>query len=71
MLLMRSPFHADGKHRTRATAMAHINPHLPFVPAFLVNFILRVASPFAYRMMSKVSSPGNPNATTLQSMQSG
>ena len=51
--------------------MAHINPHLPFVPAFLVNFILRVASPFAYRMMSKVSSPGNPNATTLQSMQSG
>ena len=37
--------------------MAHINPHLPFVPAFLVNFILRVASPFAYRMMSKVSLP--------------
>jgi hypothetical protein len=45
---------ADGKHRVRASAIAHLNPHLPFAPGFLVNFVLKVASPFGFRMMKKV-----------------
>ena len=46
---------AEGKHRVRASAIAHLNPHLPFVPGFLVNFVLKVASPFGFKMMKKVS----------------
>lgn len=45
---------AEGKHRVRASALAHLNPHLPFVPGFLVNFVLKVASPFGFKMMKKV-----------------
>ena len=45
---------AEGKHRVRASAVAHLNPHLPFVPGFLVNFVLKVASPFGFKMMKKV-----------------
>ena len=48
---------AEGKHRVRASAIAHLNPHLPYVPGFLVNFVLKVASPFGFRMMKKVGNP--------------
>lgn len=50
---------ADGKPRTKGTVVAHLDPRLPFVPSFLVNFMLKVASPFAFKMMKKV--PAHPN----------
>ena len=56
---------ADGKHRVRASAIAHLNPHLPFVPGFLVNFVLKVASPFGFRMMKKVRYRSQPSSASL------
>jgi hypothetical protein len=47
---------ADGKHRTLGTIISHLDPHLPFVPAFLVTFVLKVLSPYAWRAMQKVMS---------------
>ncbi|KAK9818228.1 hypothetical protein WJX72_009079 [[Myrmecia] bisecta] len=44
----------DGKARTRGTMLAHVDPQLPFVPAVLVNFVLKVMSPFAYNQMKAV-----------------
>lgn len=37
--------------------MGHLNPRLPYVPAFLVNFVLKVASPVIFKMMKKVTHP--------------
>ena len=39
--------------------MAHLEPRLPYVPSFLVNFILKVASPIVLGAVQKVgrSSP--------------
>lgn len=51
---MFPPVCADGRPRTKGTVLAHLDPRVPFVPAFLVNFMLKVASPFAFRMMKKV-----------------
>ena len=47
---------ADGVHRTRGTIISHLDPHLPFVPSFLVTFVLKVLSPYAWRAMQKVMS---------------
>jgi hypothetical protein len=37
--------------------MGHLNPRLPYVPAFLVNFVLKVASPVIFKLMKKVTRP--------------
>ncbi len=50
------PVCADGRPRTKGVVLAHLDPQVPFVPPFLVNFLLKVASPFAFRMMKKVRS---------------
>ena len=56
---------ADGKHCVRASAIAHLNPHLPFVPGFLVNFVLKVASPFGFCMMKKVRHKSHCSSASL------
>ncbi|EIE25652.1 hypothetical protein COCSUDRAFT_60664 [Coccomyxa subellipsoidea C-169] len=43
----------NGRPRTRGMVMGHLNPRLPYVPAFLVNFVLKVASPVIFKMMKK------------------
>ena len=45
---------ADGTPRTKGTILAHLEPRLAYVPGFLVTFILRVASSFAYSAVKKV-----------------
>ncbi|BDA43839.1 hypothetical protein COCOBI_05-0180 [Coccomyxa sp. Obi] len=47
------PPKADGTPRTRGIVMGHLNPRLPFVPGFLVNFVLKVASPVIFKLMKK------------------
>ncbi len=45
---------ADGTPRTRGSMLAIIDPHLPMVPTFLINFVLRVLSPWVYSAMKKL-----------------
>jgi hypothetical protein len=48
------PVGPDGKHRVKATALTHINPGIPYVPPVLLNFVLKVMSPFMHRQMVKL-----------------
>ena len=45
---------ADGAPRTKAQLVAHVDPHLSYVPSVLVQFVLKVFSPMGYRTMRKV-----------------
>lgn len=45
--------------------MGHLNPKLPYVPGFLVNFILKVASPVIFKLMKKVCLPPLPLSTPV------
>lgn len=38
----------------KATALTHINPHIPYVPPVLLNFVLKVMSPVMYQQMVKL-----------------
>lgn len=33
---------ADGRQRCRCAVLAHLNPHVPHVPGFLITFVLKV-----------------------------
>ena len=39
------PAAADGTPRTEGTMMIHMDPHIPYIPAFLLNFVLGVLAP--------------------------
>ncbi|EIE25651.1 hypothetical protein COCSUDRAFT_39952 [Coccomyxa subellipsoidea C-169] len=54
MRLEALPPSADGRPRTKGVVVAHLDPQVPFVPPFLVNFLIKVASPSAFKMMKKV-----------------
>lgn len=43
--------------RTDCWLIVHMDPHLPFVPSMLVNFVLSVLTPYLYRVICKVGSP--------------
>lgn len=42
---------ADGKPRTKGTILAIVDPAIPHVPAFIINFVLGVVAPFAHRQI--------------------
>lgn len=39
------PAAPDGSPRTEGSLLVHIDPHIPFLPAFLLNFVLGVLAP--------------------------
>ena len=41
-------------YRTDAHLMVHLDPHIPYVPASLVNFVLGILAPYIYNQMLKV-----------------
>ena len=40
---------ADGRQRCRCAVLAHLNPHVPHVPGFLITFVLKVCPNAARR----------------------
>ena len=44
----------DGIPRTKGTILQIVNPHVPHVPGFIVNFVLSVLAPFAHRQIVKL-----------------
>ncbi|KAK9842693.1 hypothetical protein WJX74_000794 [Apatococcus lobatus] len=54
----------DGKPRTKGSMLVHLDPKVSFVPSWLMTFILKVMSPFAYKQMVQVLEEAfsNPNA---------
>lgn len=46
--------HKYGKQLTEAHLMVYLDPHIPFVPGFLVNFVLGILAPYIARQMNKV-----------------
>ena len=47
---------ADGQQRVRAEVITHMQPPVKHVPSVLLNFVLKVMSPFIYNTMKKVLS---------------
>lgn len=45
---------ADGAPRTEGSLLIHLDPHIPFIPAFLLNFVLGVLAPYIFNQMKKV-----------------
>lgn len=43
-----------GADRTEAHLMVYLDPHIPFVPGFLINFVLGILAPYIAREMNKV-----------------
>lgn len=39
------PAAPDGTPRTEGSLLLHLDPHIPFIPAFLLNFVLGVLAP--------------------------
>jgi len=35
--------------------MVHLDPHIPFIPAFLLNFVLGVLAPYIFNQVGKRS----------------
>jgi hypothetical protein len=44
----------NGRHLTEAHLMVYLDPHIPFVPGFLINFVLGILAPYIARQMNKV-----------------
>ena len=57
----------DGTPRTKGTILAHLEPRLSYVPGFLVTFILRISSSFAYTAVKKVR-PATLHATSTPNL---
>jgi hypothetical protein len=45
---------AGNRQRTKGTIVTHMDPHLPYVPTFLVSWVLAVLSPYAWRSIQRV-----------------
>lgn len=45
---------ASGQGRVRASVITHMDPHIKHVPAMLLNFVLKVMSPFIFGTIQKV-----------------
>ena len=39
------PIRPGGVPRTEGSLLIHLDPHIPFIPAFLLNFVLGVLAP--------------------------
>jgi hypothetical protein len=35
--------------------LAHIDPHIPFIPAFLLNFVLGVLAPYVFNQVRRAA----------------
>lgn len=51
--------------------MGHCDPHIHFVPSALINFVLKIFSPFAYKQIKRViatafDDPASPFAQRIQ-----
>lgn len=47
-ILQPYPCTADGRPRTKCIVVANLDPHVDYIPQFLVTFVLKVMSPFLY-----------------------
>ena len=50
------PVGPGGRPRTFCQLMVHIDPHIPMVPAFLMNFVLGVLAPYIFSQIKQVGS---------------
>lgn len=48
------PCTAEGRPRSRCLVVANLDPHIDFVPQFIINFVLKVLSPFLYNATKKM-----------------
>ncbi|KAL4425457.1 hypothetical protein ABPG75_009473 [Micractinium tetrahymenae] len=48
------PAAPDGTPRTEGSLLLHLDPHIPFIPAFLLNFVLGVLAPYVYKQVVHV-----------------
>ena len=44
----------DGSPQTEAHLVVHLDPHIPYVPGSLVNFVLGILAPYIFGQMNKV-----------------
>lgn len=44
----------DGTPRTEGSLMIYMDPHIPYIPAFLLNFVLGVLAPYVFNQMKAV-----------------
>ena len=56
LILILDCVSADGQQRVRAEVLVHMQPPVKHVPSVLLNFVLKVMSPFIYSTMRKVLS---------------
>ena len=63
-IVLKAVVIADGKTRTKGTMLIHLDPRVPFVPGWLMSFVLKVMSPFAYKQMVELlqNTFNDPNA---------
>lgn len=54
ILLRPQPTGADGEAHTEAHMLVNLDPHIPFVPGVLVNFVLGILAPYIVSQMHKV-----------------
>ncbi|KAJ9524257.1 hypothetical protein QJQ45_008456 [Haematococcus lacustris] len=48
------PAQPGGSPRTRVTMVLHVDPHLTFVPQFIITFVLKVMAPFMHSVVVKL-----------------
>jgi hypothetical protein len=61
--------HSDGRQRCRCAVLAHLNPHVPHVPGFLITFVLKVSldpCDFVTLTSTPVLDPHRVNTLALQ-----
>lgn len=54
VMLRPLPVGDDGGQRTEALMIAHMDPHIPYVPAALVNFVLGFLAPYIFKQMGSM-----------------
>ena len=45
---------SNGVSRTNASMIVNLDPHIPYVPGALINFVLGIIAPYVYNQMNKV-----------------
>lgn len=61
----------DGKDKTEAFLLAHVDPHIPYVPGWLINFVLGILAPYVYNQMKTLldsffADPNGPYPTRIR-----
>jgi len=53
-ICLRPVFGENGSSKTEAYLTVHLDPHIPFVPESLVNFVLHMLAPYLFRQINNI-----------------